>query len=186
MPLEELSGTHLIVEEGGCFGAQVKYAGIEKHVEVDLTGTGSEEILKQHTSTPQAYFKVHLCLVACGLQVTGDACGLQVTGDHYLHAMKGRRNPQGTRSKHQAAGTPPLTFEIPFLQGHRKGPLKGIGPAMVQRSFFRMRALAERLESALVLVTGWFQVCLATPGRSYMEDIHHRRVPWWSGQKELE
>lgn len=87
LPLEELEGAQIVVEEGDYFGAEVTYAGKvirvameggDKQAEMKLTGTGSEEILKQYTASPGTFFKVHLC---------PRGCGRQVSGNHYLHAM---------------------------------------------------------------------------------------------------
>jgi len=91
VPLEDLTGAAIIITEGDYFGAKVEVAAQvtkaevedgDRHLLAQVTGTTSEVVLKQVTSTPTTPFKIHLCQ---------SGCGLHVTGDHYLHALQGRK-----------------------------------------------------------------------------------------------
>lgn len=85
-------GSYLVITEADYFGAKVKMAGVIQRMEVEadatylqlrLTGTDSEEMLKAHTAKKEQWFRVHVC---------NPHCGRQETGDFLAHALKGRRH----------------------------------------------------------------------------------------------
>ncbi len=86
---------HLVVTEGYYFGTKVVFAAkvakveaepLGAHLLVKLTGTTSEELLKEHGTDPLSTFKLHVC---------PEACGQLETGNRYLHGVKGRRVTPG-------------------------------------------------------------------------------------------
>lgn len=81
--------------EADYFGAIVEVAGKvtklevadgEAHLQLSLTGTKSEDVLKQHTAHPQRPFRVHVCPQGCSREESGDC---------FLHGLKARKMVAG-------------------------------------------------------------------------------------------
>ena len=96
MPLHEVKLEHLgghqtlEITKGVYYGNEVavvggiqkiEMEGGEMHLQVKLTGTPSEAILRSHTADPTKVFKIHKC---------PKDCSFLETGDHYLHGVSGR------------------------------------------------------------------------------------------------
>ena len=96
VPLAELGGgSSLVFTEADYFGAIVEVAGKvtklevadgEAHLQLSLTGTKSEDVLKQHTAHPQRPFRVHVCPQGCSREESGDC---------FLHGLKARKMVAG-------------------------------------------------------------------------------------------
>lgn len=120
-------GASLVVTKGVYYGAEVQVAGRIQKVErtiggtqlqVKLSGTTSEAILRVATSSPAELFQIHVCPQDCA-QVE--------CGDHLIHAMKGRkgkddRDEDWTRSL-EGAGREAAPMEDDELEALRKRSL---------------------------------------------------------------
>ena len=89
-------GCLLAVTKADYFGGPAQVAGRiiklevedgEVTVQMKVTGTTNEQVLRACTARPQQLFRCHIC---------PEGCGMQTTGDYMLHAVMGRKlNPGG-------------------------------------------------------------------------------------------
>ena len=131
-PLEFRLGQRIAVVEGKYFGTTVKVAGTlhkvdlengEVHLNLHLTGTDNEEILKL-VGASSAPFVVHCCPMDCGALETGD---------RYLHGIKGRLLTSEVRLEEwmknlEAVPMAPRPEEDELADLRRRGAEMGLGP----------------------------------------------------------
>ena len=126
--LEDLQGHPMVVvTEGRYFGAVVSVAGrvnkvelegTEKHIEVGLTGTNSEDILRVHGLNPRENFLGHLC---------PEGCAHHEAGDRYIHVVRLRRvadltkEPEWTTNLQGAVGPEVMHDELHGLRERATG-----------------------------------------------------------------
>ena len=131
-PLEFRLGQRIAVVEGKYFGTMVKVAGTlqkvdlengEVHLNLQVTGTDNEEILKL-VGASSAPFVVHCCPMDCGALETGD---------RYLHGIKGRLLTSEVRLEEwmknlEAVPMAPRPEEDELADLRRRGAEMGLGP----------------------------------------------------------